>query len=110
MVTRREKLPPSTLDLSPTRHSKLSLEEILEEVSSVMSLTPDATPMSLFDLKSAHKNPEETTDASEASVAVNSALKKRFTVIEPAVFLIYVATSLASKRIFLGNCSCLRKL
>ncbi|XP_011182950.2 tetracycline resistance protein, class A isoform X1 [Zeugodacus cucurbitae] len=96
MAARREKMPPTTLNL-PARHSLTPLEQIVYEVGSVMPLTPpttpDVTPLPLFPITET-KTPENDPGLSENN-SIKSVEKKRFTVIEPAVFLVYVATALA---------------
>lgn len=57
--------------------------------------------MSLKNLNptTAEKSQDMTDNSSDSTGSSNSEVKKRFTVIEPAVFLIYISTTMASKSV-----------
>lgn len=99
MVARREKMWSTSLNL-PARHSLTSLEQIVFEVGTVMPLTavstPEVTPLPLFPIIES-KIPEDSAGPNDKTTSNKSVEKKKFTVIEPAVFLVYVATALAGK-------------
>lgn len=90
---------PTSLNLN-ARHSLTSLEQFVFEVGTVMPLTPastpDITPLPLFPLTET-KIPEDVPGTNANTLSNKSVERNRFTVIEPAVFLVYVATALAGK-------------
>uniref|UniRef100_A0A0K8W010 Proton-coupled folate transporter n=2 Tax=Bactrocera latifrons TaxID=174628 RepID=A0A0K8W010_BACLA len=88
---------PTSLNLN-ARHSLTSLEQFVFEVGTAMPLTPtstpEITPLPLFPIIET-KTPEDVP-GTNINVASNKSVEKnKHTVIEPAVFLVYVATAMA---------------
>uniref|UniRef100_A0A0K8WLR2 Uncharacterized protein n=1 Tax=Bactrocera latifrons TaxID=174628 RepID=A0A0K8WLR2_BACLA len=102
---------PTSLNLN-ARHSLTSLEQFVFEVGTAMPLTPtstpEITPLPLFPIIET-KTPEDVP-GTNINVASNKSVEKnKHTVIEPAVFLVYVATAMAGKALvlrILQKCQC----